>query len=89
MSLEAAVDELYGDSKDEEWKEQEIARLKAEQGIQQMQEPAVNQTGMPLGDEEMQRSDGEGGGSSQAKRSTDRLFNEHDSYGEKRPAHQE
>lgn len=60
MSLEAAVDELYGDSKDEEWKEQEIARLKAEQGVQQMQEPAVNQTGMPLGDEEMQRSDGGG-----------------------------
>lgn len=44
MSIEAAVDELYGDSKDEEWKAGEVERLKAEQGVQQMEEPAVNQT---------------------------------------------
>ena len=56
MSIEAAVDELYGDSKDEEWKEEEIARLKAEQGVQQMTEPAVNQSGMQMEDEEMQSS---------------------------------
>lgn len=42
MSIEACVDELYGDSKDEEWKEEEIKRLKAEQGIAEMEEPALN-----------------------------------------------
>lgn len=42
MSIEASVDELYGDSKDEEWKKQEVARLKAEQGIVDIDEPAVN-----------------------------------------------
>lgn len=42
MSIEASVEELYGDSKDEEWKKEEIARLKAEQGIQDLEEPGVN-----------------------------------------------
>lgn len=43
MSLETSIDELYGDSKDDEWKKQEIARLKEEQGFVDMNEPAVNQ----------------------------------------------
>lgn len=42
MSIEASVEELYGDSKDEEWKAAEVARLKAEQGIVDVEEPAVN-----------------------------------------------
>ncbi len=42
MSIEASVEELYGDSKDEEWKKEEIARLKAEQGIQELEEPGIN-----------------------------------------------
>lgn len=42
MSIERCVEELYGDSLDEHCKEEEIARLKAEQGIQDMEEPAVN-----------------------------------------------
>lgn len=42
MSVEASVDELYGDSKDEEWKAEEVARLKAEQGISETNEPSVN-----------------------------------------------
>ena len=43
MSIEASVDELYGDSRDDEWKKEEVARLKAEQGIvTDMEEPAVN-----------------------------------------------
>ena len=42
MSIEASVDELYGDSKDEEWKAEEVARLKAEQGVQVLDEPSVN-----------------------------------------------
>lgn len=42
MSIEACVDELYGDSKDEQWKQEEIARLKAEQGIAEVTEPEVS-----------------------------------------------
>ena len=42
MSIEASIDELYGDSRDDEWKKEEVARLKAEQGIVDIQEPAVN-----------------------------------------------
>ena len=42
MSIEAQVEALYGDSKDEEWKQEEIARLKAEQGIAEVEEPGIN-----------------------------------------------
>ena len=42
MSIEASVEELYKDDKDEEWKTLEVARLKAEQGIIDIEEPAVN-----------------------------------------------
>lgn len=42
MSVEAQVEELYGDSRDDEWKRKEIARLKAEQGIAEVAEPGVN-----------------------------------------------
>ena len=42
MSVEASIDELYGDTKDDEWKQEEISRLKAEQGISDMEEPALN-----------------------------------------------
>lgn len=41
MSIEASVEELYGDSKDDKWKQEEIARLKNEQGIAVMEEPEV------------------------------------------------
>ena len=44
MSIERCVEELYGDTLDEHCKEEEIARLKVEQGIQDMEEPAVNMT---------------------------------------------
>ncbi len=50
MSIEAAVEELYGDSKDQEWKDEEVARLKVEQGIADMEEPAVNMDGVALQD---------------------------------------
>lgn len=43
MSVEACVEELYGDSKDAEWKAEEVARLKAEQGITSVEEPGVNE----------------------------------------------
>ena len=42
MSVEACVDELYGDTKDDDWKKEEVARLKAEQGIVSVEEPGVN-----------------------------------------------
>ena len=42
MSTEAAVEELYGDSRDETWKKEEVRRLKAEQGIAEVEEPGVN-----------------------------------------------
>ena len=48
MSIEASVDELYGDSKDDKWKEQEVARLKAEQGVVEVKEPAVNLDGLDI-----------------------------------------
>lgn len=44
MSIERCVEELYGDTLDEHCKEEEITRLKAEQGIQDIEEPAVNMT---------------------------------------------
>lgn len=43
MSLEACIEELYGDSKDTDWKAEEVARLKAEQGITEAEETGVNQ----------------------------------------------
>lgn len=33
MSIETQVEELWGDTKDEEWKAKEVARIKAEKGI--------------------------------------------------------
>ena len=48
MSIEASVEELYGDSRDDEWKKQEVARLKAEQGIAELDEPAVNMDGLKV-----------------------------------------
>lgn len=44
LSIEASVEELYGDTKDDEWKAAEVARLKAEQGIAVVEEPVVNKT---------------------------------------------
>lgn len=44
MSIDATVDELYGDSKEEEWKQEEIARLKKEQGIEIVDEPSITGT---------------------------------------------
>ncbi len=41
MSIEASIDELYGDSKDNDWKEKEVARIKAEQGIATVEETSV------------------------------------------------
>ena len=42
MSIESQVEELWGDTKDEEWKKEEVKRIKIEKGIIEMEEPAVN-----------------------------------------------
>jgi hypothetical protein len=42
MSIERCVEELYGDTLDQQCKDEEIARLKAEQGIADLDEPGVN-----------------------------------------------
>lgn len=44
MSVEACVEELYGDTRDAEWKEREVSRLKTEQGILAVDEPTVGIT---------------------------------------------
>ena len=41
MSIEQAVEELYGDSWTDEQKGEEVLRLKAEQGMIEVEEPAV------------------------------------------------
>ncbi|MEG1075246.1 MAG: capsid protein [Ruthenibacterium sp.] len=41
MSIETQVDELWGASKDEKWKEAEVLRLKNERGIAILDEPAM------------------------------------------------
>ena len=43
MSIEAAVDELYGDTKDEDWKSTEVQRIKAQTGVESMQEPTFTE----------------------------------------------
>ena len=41
MSTEAAVDELYGDTKDNNWKKEEVKRIREEAGITEMEEPML------------------------------------------------
>lgn len=52
MSTERAVEEMYGDTWTDEEKAEEVARIKAEEGIVEIEEPAVNKDGdPPPGDE--------------------------------------
>lgn len=44
MSVEACVEELYGDTRDEAWKAEEVARLKSEGGMAEVMEPTVGIT---------------------------------------------
>lgn len=59
MSIEKAVDEMYGDGMTEEEKKEEVARIKAEQGIAELQEPAIN---TEFEYEEMEEDTKNGGG---------------------------
>jgi len=40
LSIEATVDELWGDTKDEAWKQQEVERIKELRGVMTVAEPA-------------------------------------------------
>lgn len=42
MSIEAKVEEMWGDSKDEEWKAEEVRRIKEQSGVVMLDEPALN-----------------------------------------------
>lgn len=44
MSIEAGLDELYGDTKSDNWKLEEAARIRKEHGIVDMEEPSVSKT---------------------------------------------
>ena len=43
MSVEAQVEELWGDTKEDDWKAEEVQRIKYERGIEELGEPAINQ----------------------------------------------
>lgn len=45
MSIEAQVETLWGDSKEDDWKKEEIQRIKAEKGIAELEEPMVRPNG--------------------------------------------
>lgn len=51
MSVETMVDELHGDTRTSEWKREEVARIKAEQGLAEMEgEPSLqNELGGLIG----------------------------------------
>lgn len=66
MSIEQAVEELYGDTWTEEEKADEVRRLKEEQGIVEMEEPFEGADGFLDGDE-----DGEGNGADRNKKLSD------------------
>lgn len=42
MSIDKSIEEMYGDSLSDEEKQEEIRRIKEEQGITELEEPAVN-----------------------------------------------
>lgn len=49
MSIEAKVEELWGDTKDDDWKAEEVRRIKEQSGVVTMEEPVVGV--LPEGDE--------------------------------------
>ena len=42
MSINASLDELYGDTKTDVWKAEEAERIRKEQGVVDMDEPALD-----------------------------------------------
>lgn len=52
MSIEAKVEELWGDSKDDVWKKDEVARIKEQSGVAELDEPAMGGMFPDIGQEE-------------------------------------
>lgn len=50
MSNEALVDELYGDTREDGWKQEEVDRLNRKDGIEALEEQGVNTDGLEMGD---------------------------------------
>lgn len=50
MSVETMVDELHGDTRTPEWKAAEVARIKAEQGLTNGEEPSLQSEILQTGD---------------------------------------
>ena len=48
MSVEAAIEEMYGVTKDTEWKAEEARRIKEEMGVMELEEPSLNLDGIGL-----------------------------------------
>lgn len=59
MSIEQSVEEMYGDTWTKEQKEEEVTRLKAEQGVAELEEPSVNMDGIEVSGQEENVKDGE------------------------------
>lgn len=49
MSIQSAIDELYGDSKDDNWKAEEVKRIKEELGIVEVEETSELNDVNPIG----------------------------------------
>ena len=62
MSIETSIEELYGDTKDEKWKKEEVKRIKNESGIVDMEEPSINEDLDLIENEEMLKGGVEDGG---------------------------
>lgn len=43
MSIEAAIDEMYGDTRDDHWKKEEVQRIKEEQGLAEVDVPMLGE----------------------------------------------
>lgn len=48
MSIEAKVEEMWGDTKDDEWKANEVRLIKEQLGISIVDEPAIQIDGLEM-----------------------------------------
>lgn len=80
MSIETSVEQLYGDTWKDEEKRAEVVRLKEENGITTVEEPALNTDGVIIEDEENQKAaQNPTGGQSPIKRRADTISNDSNS----------
>lgn len=53
MSIETQVDQLWGDNKTQDWKDEEVKRIKEQSGIMNLEEPAINKDNVLLKEEQL------------------------------------